>query len=995
MVSLLLDRSNRNQADKAQHQAAKMADEKRPGLWARLSVNHTKKTCIGSCMLPIVAIGLIVAFKLFTLSDPTGNDYFVRNDLRTELNDARTAALAEYPFETFQDEPLRAQKDDERALITLLRNTKPGGKEGSYIADDLDLKKKGQNVLTPESLAQLKFLEDELVSSQGFNELCWIDNQNEFDCDGNKRSCALPNSITNHPFLYGVFKNKTLCGRKSTAEPVSRENFELFMNDMIVDGNPNVLYSIFLGKDFSASTKGTQIVRSFLLFGKPTTNSTTTEDKEKSLEIYRTWSKKAADNVDARSNGRYHFTALGEAYFNGAFSSIILRDLSFAVISIILVFIVIAFHTTSIFLACTALAQIILAFPLTYVVYRGVLQVKYFAALQIMTIFLILGIGADDVFVFIDAWKQSAVVLGRDSTLVDRMSWAYRRAVKAMSVTSFTTAAAFFVTAVSPIMPISTLGIWAGLLILLQFVLVITIFPCATIIWHRFWRVRKWTNCLQAPKPQDDAVQEDDDQNDEEKKGFSFLCFGKKKKKNECEYRPIEKFFNSTWTKWMNVARIPLCIVAIIIVGVSIYLATRLETPREEEKFLPDSNPIQKALNLLGTAFPVIDSSSKVTVRIMWGVKGINRAGVSRYRPLDIGSAELDSTFSMRTAAAQDRILEACNYFSDPKKDLLTKEATLLRKRSCWIEDFKLWRQKTNKGDNFEDYASEKDLADAVIEFGTWKDPKGRQPFLSNLVGQKIGFNTNRTKIIFTDISFVSDLERGSPYAISKPHYDEWQNLLVKFSKETKVEGVKMPFAVGGIQWLWMITQKALIDNMFLGIGVVFAVSLVSLSLSTGNIIVSIVSLISIAGIFINLLALIYLLGWNLGITESIGVVIAIGFSFDYVAHLANAYVESHASSKLERTRDALTDLGISVLAGAVSTLLAGSMLFNAQIVFFLKFGVFIFATISLSLIWGLVFFPSLLLIFGPVNETGELKPLLRKLISCFRKEEKPEAAEV
>jgi len=51
------------------------------------------------------------------------------------------------------------------------------------------------------------------------------------------------------------------------------------------------------------------------------------------------------------------------------------------------------------------------------------------------------------------------------------------------------------------------------------------------------------------------------------------------------------------------------------------------------------------------------------------------------------------------------------------------------------------------------------------------------------------------------------------------------------------------------------------------------------------------------------------------------------------------AYVESKNDERVERTRDALTHVGISVVAGATSTLLAGSMLFFASIVFLFKFG--------------------------------------------------------
>ncbi len=238
----------------------------------------------------------------------------------------------------------------------------------------------------------------------------------------------------------------------------------------------------------------------------------------------------------------------------------------------------------------------------------------------------------------------------------------------------------------------------------------------------------------------------------------------------------------------------------------------------------------------------------------------------------------------------------------------------------------------------------------------------------------------DETKVIFTELNFVSRIKVESAYSQMWPEYRKWIEALEQFNKGTQQESVKRPFAVGGYSWQFQMTQKALVDNMFLGIGIVFAVALVALTVSTSNWIVSLLALISIAGILTNLLALLFLLGWTLGITESVGVVIAIGFSFDFVAHVANAYVETEAETRLERTRGALTDLGISILAGAISTLLAGAMLFFATIIFFFKFGVFIFSTIALSLIWGLAFFPCFLLAVGPTGNTGSLLQIFRCL---------------
>lgn len=163
-------------------------------------------------------------------------------------------------------------------------------------------------------------------------------------------------------------------------------------------------------------------------------------------------------------------------------------------------------------------------------------------------------------------------------------------------------------------------------------------------------------------------------------------------------------------------------------------------------------------------------------------------------------------------------------------------------------------------------------------------------------------------------------------------------------------------------------------------------ISIFALSFSTGNVIVSVLTLVAIGGILVTVLAFIQLAGWALGIIESIGVVLSVGFSFDYAAHLANAYTESDRSkNKTERTQAALTELGISILAGAASTLVASAMLFFAIVVFFTKIGILIFVTIVFALIWSLIFLPALLHLFGPSGNVGEIYPFFRRILPCLK----------
>ena len=80
------------------------------------------------------------------------------------------------------------------------------------------------------------------------------------------------------------------------------------------------------------------------------------------------------------------------------------------------------------------------------------------------------------------------------------------------------------------------------------------------------------------------------------------------------------------------------------------------------------------------------------------------------------------------------------------------------------------------------------------------------------------------------------------------------------------------------------------------------------------------------------------------------------------------------------RTKHALLELGVSVLAGANTTNLAGIPLWLGTMVFFNKFAFLINMTIVAALLWSLVFFPAACSIIGPEGKAGNWSHIL----NCF-----------
>jgi predicted RND superfamily exporter protein len=94
-----------------------------------------------------------------------------------------------------------------------------------------------------------------------------------------------------------------------------------------------------------------------------------------------------------------------------------------------------------------------------------------------MVIFIVLGISADDIFVIIDSWKQSEHILEYEGNFRKRMSYSFKRSAVAIAVTSSTTCVAFLANSFSKIMPIQAFGIYAGIIIPINYFLTSLLMP--------------------------------------------------------------------------------------------------------------------------------------------------------------------------------------------------------------------------------------------------------------------------------------------------------------------------------------------------------------------------------------------------------------------------------------------------------------------------------------------------------------------------------------
>jgi hypothetical protein len=177
-------------------------------------------------------------------------------------------------------------------------------------------------------------------------------------------------------------------------------------------------------------------------------------------------------------------------YFGGAtiFANMVAETLAndsmYAAGSILFVLVYIWMHTSSLFIAAFGMLHIVLSFPVAYFILTRVLGIRYFDTMNMFLLYIIMGIGADDIFVLMDAFQQSKKHFPND--LSKAMAYSLNRPSKAKLVTSRTTALAFDTNALSPLMPSAQFGIFAALMVCMNYLFVISYFPAVVCVYTKY-----------------------------------------------------------------------------------------------------------------------------------------------------------------------------------------------------------------------------------------------------------------------------------------------------------------------------------------------------------------------------------------------------------------------------------------------------------------------------------------------------------------------------
>eukprot|EP00928_Gymnodinium_smaydae_P041440 TRINITY_DN28044_c0_g1_i1.p1 TRINITY_DN28044_c0_g1~~TRINITY_DN28044_c0_g1_i1.p1 ORF type:complete len:987 (-),score=171.49 TRINITY_DN28044_c0_g1_i1:6-2945(-) len=924
---------------------------------------------IAHCPLVCMSIGCLIMFALVAVvpnMSPNvpgaGRNVYALNDWEgTKKHDAMLHAMDSIKIDG------NADKQSIRSQDFIMINYKP----------DKD------NVFTPELVKQIQKLEMEVRAYSGFDDNCML-------VGG---SCFVM-SIVNYLTDDGSF-NGTLPTDQAT------------LDTRLKRAADNPMASFHFGTDFTKDEPQSPMTRSYFYLGLPLKGYKDQFDKAfEQTQKQSAWAVSLTDDVLDKRSDEYEKAGIGFFYIGGQevlqkhINSRLFGDAMFAIGSFFFVWLYLWYHTESLFLASFGMMQVVLSFPAARTVSRYLFGVIWFDFLNLLLIFLLLGIGADSLFVTLDAFKQSNLVgvtsddMNEEEKISARLAYTLKRACHAILTTSCTTAAAFFSNVFSQTTPTAGFGYFAGTMIIMNFAYSVGIYPAAICVHHYYMKER--CSSIKCPVK---YVIKDSAASVPESQEFDIK-----------RYSAQERFYYNTVASLVQRFRIPLLLFSTALLGVGIGFASQLKGSSESPSFMPEDDPLQVTLNRMQCSnnadhcyMGAGSEAVSTTISMVWGIQNEpDRTGFSRFDDFTevcensvCGTHKWDTTFDAREEKVQQLILDSCdNALSNP----LTK-GDLPTGANCVMQDFKTWLNADFRRPSF---PVPKDKFNGLFS-----------DFINHVVIGPGGRPTRPARATYLDTRLVGIEKDGSVKYITI----NWNSVFTKqrvypsdqiykvyyrfmdFEAEVAAEFKKLPGGgnpylcegKGNELFLMMRVAKEFEDSVYRGISISVGFAFILLLLSTGNAIVGLLATLTICVVTATTLGAMVAYGWEMGIIESICAVLVVGFSVDYTVHFGIAYVERRqehdgkyglGSSRLARVTHSFFELGTSVFAGACTTLGASLFLFGCKVQFFFIFGVFMCTVIFLSFIYSHVLFMPLCSLIGPEGCVGDLSKA--GMSACF-----------
>ncbi|XP_040898585.1 protein dispatched homolog 3 [Toxotes jaculatrix] len=413
--------------------------------------------------------------------------------------DKRTASdLGQKEMEKHKSSDYRAEEEEERSwdrnsTLSLIRRRRfaPNYYLQSQALWRIELVFVAQgegdrNIFTPERLQTIHHVEHLLMQHPQFHQFCWKPLEVLRDLPLGPSYCSPPSSVLS--YLYPSER-----GGKIYYDGMGPDLADIQGSLSLAITHPQFYW--YVDESLSPEHLSSSLLRSEIHFGAPLPSYYSLQDRaDEQRARFKNFVVQYADILAKQSTSQVKVLYGGTELFDDEVRHTFHNDMMLAVISgaciTVLVYVLTSF---SVFLTFFGLASIGLSCLMALFLYHVVFGVRYLGILNGVAAFVIIGIGVDDVFVFISTFRQAAHLRQPQQ----RMIYTIKTAGRATFLTSFTTAAAYAANTFSQIPAVHDFGLFMALIVSCCWLWVSILMPAALCVWTQCVEPRKhaWLKC--------------------------------------------------------------------------------------------------------------------------------------------------------------------------------------------------------------------------------------------------------------------------------------------------------------------------------------------------------------------------------------------------------------------------------------------------------------------------------------------------------------------
>ncbi|XP_076007218.1 protein dispatched homolog 3 [Genypterus blacodes] len=343
-----------------------------------------------------------------------------------------------------------------------------------------------RNIFTPERLQTIHHVERLLMQHPQFHQFCWKPLEVLRDLPLGPSYCSPPSSLLSY-----LFPSER--GGKIYYDGMGPDLADIQGSLSLAITHPQFYW--YVDESLTPERLSSSLLRSEIHFGAPLPSYYSLQDRaDEQRTRFKNFVVQYANILAKQSTSQVKVLYGGTELFDDEVRHTFNNDMMLAVISgaciTVLVYVLTSF---SVFLTFFGLTSIGLSCLMALFLYHVVFGVRYLGILNGVAAFVIIGIGVDDVFVFISTFRQASHLLQPQ----ERMIYTIKTAGRATFLTSFTTAAAYAANTFSQIPAVHDFGLFMALIVSCCWLWVSALMPAALCIWTRCVEPHKstWWNC--------------------------------------------------------------------------------------------------------------------------------------------------------------------------------------------------------------------------------------------------------------------------------------------------------------------------------------------------------------------------------------------------------------------------------------------------------------------------------------------------------------------